>query len=116
MASWTEGESHILTNVSTTFGEATFGESHGLPNCAQGSTTEIYVYLYIKNGVVMWDEWYNGYDADYGGDTMFDIGAYTAVYDSATQNDGFYVNYVNDSAGADETYSLREAIIELADS
>lgn len=57
----TSGFSHILSSVTTTFGDAVYRSSYGTISASAGSTITLAITIEIVDGVIYWDEYYNGY-------------------------------------------------------
>lgn len=98
----------ILQNVSTTWGDAVFRNKYGTVSASAGSSISVYITLEVVEGVIYWDEYYNGTD---GGEIF--IGSTTLIQTSTGDTTGSF-SYTNDDAAEPKTLELREAILELA--
>lgn len=116
----TSGFVSLLQEVSTTYGEATFGMYHGTISGTAGTRIQLYITLYVSDtGILCWDEHYDIYDSiDVNGHILTSVNIGTVSVGNAGQSTKWYVNYINDDAESDyneeKKYSLREAINELA--
>lgn len=104
----TSGFSHILSSVTTTFGDAVYRGNYGTISASAGSTITLAITIEIVDGVIYWDEYYNGSD---GGEIS--IGSATLTQTSTGDTTGSF-RYINDDASKSKTLELRDAIIELA--
>lgn len=102
------GFSHILSSVITTFGNAVYRNSYGTITASAGSTISLAITLEIVDGVIYWDEYYNGFS---GGD--INIGSVTLTQTSTGDTTGTF-SYVNDEASELKELEVRDAILELA--
>ncbi len=104
----TSGFSHILSSVSTTFGNAVYRNSYGSISASAGSRIVLAITLEIVDGVIYWDEYYNGYS---GGEIS--IGTVTLTQTATGDTTGTF-SYVNDEASESKELDVRDAILELA--
>lgn len=98
--------SGILYEVMTTWGKATHGKDHGTFELRDGNTVMLSIRLYVENGVIYWDEYYDDYSSDLtylGEETM-----YGHRGDSVVSFD-----YTNETPGVSQEMSLREAVVDL---
>ncbi len=109
---WIDGESRLISEVQTTFGAATFGKSVGEPNGGFGSSTRVYVRLYVKDGEVFWDEYYDSIPSDVSADEVTDIGSFTVT--NTPYADGCITVGYSGNPQYDEDLTLAGAIIKLA--
>mgnify|MGYP006939892238 CR=1 FL=1 len=97
----------MLSEVNTTFGKAVFGKHYGTFNPSRGSSISLSIMLYVEQGQIKWDEYYN---TSKEGAIM--IG--TAIAQDSGGDTKFVFSYVNDYPCDDKTYTVRDAIVELA--
>lgn len=97
----------MLSEVNTTFGKAVFGKHYGTFNPSSGSSITLSVKLYAEDGQLKWDEYYNTSKED-----AITIG--TAVAQDSGGDTKFVFSYVNDYPCDDKTYTVRDAVTELA--
>lgn len=104
----TSGFSHILSSVTTTFGDAVYRGSYGTVSASAGSTITLAISIEIVDGVIYWDEYYNGYS---GGEIS--IGTVTLTQTATGDTTGTF-SYINDDASESKELEVRDAILELA--
>lgn len=98
----------VLQSVKTTWGDAVFRNKYGTISPSAGSKITLAITIEIVDGLIYWDEYYNG---ENGGEIV--IGTTTITQTSTGDTTGSF-RYVNDEVSASKTLELREAIIELA--
>lgn len=106
--------SSLLNSVETTFGHAEFGNHYGSFSAQPGSAITLYARIYFDGQKLRWDEYYNdtyGYD---GGEDAVEIGTATVSDYEAGGSTRVTFSYIDDDAAEKKTYSLRNAILELA--
>lgn len=99
----------FLDHVKTTWGKAVFGQSYGKYNTSAGAFNALRITLYVKNGIIYWDEYYNG---EYTPETAIDIGRAECVSDEIG-NTKCTFDYVNNEPDLAQVLSLRQSIISL---
>ena len=98
----------MLQSVKTTWGDAVFRNKYGTVSASANSKIELAVTLEVENGVIYWDEYYNG---ESGGEIT--IGTTTLTQTSTGDTTGSF-SYINDETSEPKTLELRDAILELA--
>lgn len=102
------GFSHILSSVVTTFGNAVYRNSYGAVSPTAGSNISLAITLEIIDGVIYWDEYYNGFT---GGEIA--IGTVTLTQTTTGDTTGTF-SYINNEASQSKEFEVRDAILEIA--